>query len=283
MSLLQTDRLQVELAPDQVNLVHSERRLTLRGMRTTVWNEWLAAAAAGPEEAPWRGAVQALATALPARAGGAARARARVILTNRLVRYVLVPWSDALGDAGEEAAFARHCFERVYGEAAVQWELRVSDARDGLPKLASAVDAALPGALREVFAAAGVRLDSIQPGLMAVCNDYRRRLRGRHAWLALLEPGNLVLALLDHGRWVRVRSMRIGPGWRVELAQVLEREAYLADPEAATRDVFLWASGLGDVKLPENDRWQFHLLAPEARHGSATAAAGPTLITAAEG
>jgi hypothetical protein len=250
-------------------------------MRTTVWNEWLAAAAAGPEEAPWRGALQALAAALPAQAGGTARAR--VILSNRLVRYVLVPWSDALGDAEEEAAFARHCFERLYGEAAAQWELRVSDERDGLPRLASAVDAALPGALREVFAAAGVRLDSIQPGLMAVYNDYRRRLRGRHAWLALLEPGSVSLALLQQGRWVRVRSMRIGPGWRVELAQILEREAYLADPEAAARDVFLWASGLGDIKLPENDRWQFHLLAPEGRHGTATAAAGPMLMTAAEG
>lgn len=281
MSLLQTDTLQVELAPDQVNLVHSERRLTLRGMRTTVWNEWLAAAAAGPEEAPWRGALQALATALPAQAGRAARAR--VILSNRLVRYVLVPWSDALGDAGEEAAFARHCFERLYGEAAAQWELRVSDERDGLPRLASAVDAALPGALRDVFAAAGVRLDSIQPSLMAVYNDYRRRLRGRHAWLALLEPGSVSLALLQQGRWVRVRSMRIGPGWRVELAQILEREAYLADPEAAARDVFLWASGLGDVKLPETDRWQFHLLAPEARDGTATTAVGPALMTTAEG
>jgi hypothetical protein len=281
VSLLQTDTLQVELAPDQVILVYSERRLTLRGMRTTVWNEWLAAAASGPEEAPWRGALQALATALPSQAGGAARAR--VIISNRLVRYALVPWSDALGDAEEEAAFARHCFERLYGEAAAQWELRVSDERDGLPKLASAVDAALPGALREVFAAAGVRLDSIQPSLMAVYNDYRRRLRGRHAWLALLEPGSLFLALLYQGRWARVRRMRIGPGWRVELAQILEREAYLGDPEAAARDVFLWASGLGDVKLPENDRWQFHLLAPEARHDTATAAAGPMLMTAAEG
>jgi hypothetical protein len=278
---LQTETLQVELAPDQVNLVHSERRLTLRGVRTTVWNEWLAAAPAVAEAAPWRGAVQALATALQAQAGHAARAR--VVLSNRLVRYALVPWSDALGDAEEEAAFARHCFERLYGEAAAQWELRVSDERDGLPKLASAVDAALPGALREVFAAAGVRLDSIQPGLMAVCNDYRRRLRGRSAWLAMLEPGGLFLALLHQGRWARARSMRIGPAWRVELARILEREAYLADPEAAARDVFVWACGLGDVNLPEGDRWQFHLLAPQARHGDATAAAGPSLMTAVEG
>jgi hypothetical protein len=277
---LRTNTLQVELAPDQVNLASTERRLTLRGMRTMVWNEWLPPAAAGPDAAPWRGAVQALETALADPAGRPARAR--VILSSRLVRYVLVPWSDAIGDAEEETAFARHCFERVYGEASAQWELRVSEERDGMPRLASAVDAALPGALREVFAAAGMWLDSIQPNLMAVCNDYRRRLKGRHAWLALLEPGSLCLALLHRGRWERVRSMRIGPGWRVELAQILEREAYLADPEAAARDVFLWASGVGDVKLPENDRWQFHLLAPKPRHGTAPAG-DASLLMAAEG
>jgi hypothetical protein len=70
-----------------------------------------------------------------------------------------------------------------------------------------------------------------------------------------------------------VRSLRIGPGWRVELARILEREAYLADPEAAARDVFLWASGMDDVKLPENDRWQFHLLAHAASRGSAPSTA----------
>lgn len=278
MSLLRTSTLQVELAPDQVGLVGIQRGLTLRGVRTSANRERLAAVAAGPDAAPWRGAVQALETALPAHAG----ARARVILASRLVRYVLVPWSDALSDADEEAAFARHCFERVYGEAAAQWELRVSDERDGAPKLASAVDAALPGALREAFGAAGVRLDSIQPNLMAVFNDHRRSLRGRHAWLALLEPGNLCLALLQQGRWARIRSMRIGPGWRVELAQILEREAYLAGPEAAARDVFLWASGLDKLTLPANARWQFHLLATKPHRGVAPMDEA-SLLAAAEG
>jgi len=279
VSLLRTNTLHIELAPDQVNLVHTERRLTLRGMRTRVSNEWLAAEATGEDSAPWRGAVQALETALPAYTGRPAHAR--VILSSRLVRYVLVPWSDALGDAEEEAAFARHCFERTYGEVAAQWDLRVSDERDGVPKLASAVDAALPVALREVFAAAGVLLDSVQPNLMTVYNDYRHRLQGRHAWLALLEPGGLCLALLHQGRWARIRSMRIGPGWRVELALILERETYLEEPEAAARDVFLWACGLDDVKLPESDRWQFHLLAPKWRHGAAPVDAGRVLMAEA--
>lgn len=274
MSPWRRNTLEVELAPDQANLLHRERGLTLRGLRTTLRNERLPAVAGNDGEA-WRGAVQALQAALPAHAGRPAQVR--VILSNRLVRYALVPWSAALSDAAEEAAFARHCFERVHGEAAAQWELRVSAGGDGAPMLASAVDARLLDALREVFAGAGVRLDSIQPRLMAVCNEYRRRLQGRHAWLALLEPGSLCLALLQQGRWVRVRSLRIGPGWRVELALLLAREAYLGDPAAAARDVFVWVGGLGEVSLPETGRWQFHLLAAPSQHGIAPADAAGAL------
>ena len=276
MSRLRTNPLQVELAPNQVDLVHRARRMTWLGVRTCVHNERLRAVAGNGAEV-WRGAVQALQGALPDHAGRSAR----VMLSSRLVHYALVPWSDALGDADEEAAYARHFFERVHGEAAAQWALRVSAGGNGEPMLASAVDARLLDALRATFAAAGVRLDSIQPNLMAVCNDHRRRLQGRHAWLALLEPGSLCLALLQNGRWARIRSMRIGPGWRVELGLLLAREAYLADPGAAARDVFLWASGQDEVKLPETDRWQFHLLAAPDRRGAP--ADGQRALSAMEG
>lgn len=278
MSPLRTRTLLVELAPDQVNLAFSERRLTLRGPRTAMSHEWLPVASAGPDAAPWRGAVQALEQALAILA--VRPARARVVLSTRLVRYALVPWSDALGGADEEAAFARHCFERVYGDAAAEWELRVSDEQDGAPRLASAVDAALPGALRDAFGAAGIWLESIQPALMAVCNAHRRRLSGRHAWLALIEPGTLCVALRDRGRWARVRSVRIGPGWRAELVQALARETYLVEPDAAARDVFLWACGLADVALPEDARWRFHLLAAPQ---PALPAAPARLLLATEG
>ena len=280
MSRWPTDDLLVELAPDQVSLVHTARSFGWRGVHTAVTHEQLKVATSVTDAAPWRSAVDALAAALPDVADRGTRAR--VILANRLVRYALVPWSDALAGADEEAAFARHGFEQIYGDAAAQWELRVSDARAGTPRPASAVDAALPGALRDAFAAAGIRLESIQPRLMAVCNEQRRRLQGRHAWLALLEPGSLCLALLQQGRWVSIRSQRIGSGWRVELGLILAREAYLADPEAAARDVFVWAFGRDEVRLPDNDRWQFHLLAPK-RPGGAVPAEAARVLAAQEG
>jgi hypothetical protein len=261
---LRTETLRVEFAPDRVGVTRT-RRGVLRGAAHS-YSE--TPVPPGDLASPvWLGALQALQAALVE--NPVTKAHASVTLASRLVRYALVPWSDALSGESEERAFARHCFERVYGESAAQWDLRVSAERAGAPRLASAVDAALPDALRETFASAGVRLDSIQPNLMALCNDNRRRLHGRHAWLALLEPGSLFLALLVRGRWTRVRTVRIGAAWRVELARILDREAYLVDPDAVASDVFLCAPGLGEVKLPENDRWQFHPL---------TQAAAPVMV-----
>lgn len=248
--------LQVELAPGRVKLVGCERRLTLRGWRDRLCEQALARVAAEAADEPWRGAVEALAGAL---AGLDPRpACAQVILSSHLVRYALVPWSDALSDEAEELAFARHGFTRIYGEAAAQWVLRVSPGGNRAPLLASAIDAPLFEALQEAFAGAGVRLDSVQPNLMTVYNDYRRRLRGGNGWLAVVEPGTLCLALFHQGRWARIRSLRTGPGWREELPLILERETYLADPATASREVYLWAPGLREV--PKDGRWQFHLL-----------------------
>ncbi len=85
---------------------------------------------------PWRAALQALETELPRFADG--RTVATVILSNHFLRYTLVPWRDELSDAEEELAFARHCFARVYGKAAEQWELRLSQEAPESPRLASA-------------------------------------------------------------------------------------------------------------------------------------------------
>jgi hypothetical protein len=140
--------------------------------------------------------------------------------------------------------------------------LRLSPERAGLPQLASAVDARLLAALRGVFERNGVVLDSVQPRLMAAYNNCRPSLQKHSAWFVMYEPGCLCLALLQHGCWASVRTMRIGSDWHNTLSQALEREAYLAEPGAATQAVYLWAPELGKAALPESGRWQIHNLSP---------------------
>ena len=264
MSLLWRDELRVVLAPDQVALVRLGWTLTKRGPTRRVEAKIVVACTPASEgETPWDEAVRTLEKELPRVV--ARKSAATVILSNHFMRYTLMPWNDELSGAAEEEAYARHCFRQIYGAAAEQWELRLSPEAAGQPQLASAVDRRLLAALRGVFERKGVALASLQPRLMAAFNHCQPSLQKRSGWFVLYEPGCLCLALLQHGHWASVRTMRIGSDWRDTLSTVLEREIYLAEAGAATDEVFLWAPELGKTELPESGRWKIHNLRPAVR------------------
>lgn len=261
--------LRVVICPDQVVLSPLRRILGLRGLRRTIDAPHIVSCNGTTGAPPWHGAVQALETALPGFANG--KTAATVILSNHFLRYILVPWHAELADADEDLSLARHCFGRVYGKDALQWELRLNHEAPEASRLACAVDPELLAVLKGVFDSAGIALQSVQPYLMAAFNSCRGHLRQGSAWFAVLEAGNVCLALLDGGRWSRVRSLRIGSAWADELPLILEREAYLADSQTVPHEVYLW--GAGDGVLPEIEPWQFHALAP-TRVPDAVAAQG---------
>jgi hypothetical protein len=220
---------------------------------------------------PWSGALKTLTTALPFFARH--NMKVTVILSNHFVHYLLVPWCDKLGGEKEEMAYARHCFGEVYGHAADAWELRLSPDKAGAPALASAVDNRLLDELRGLLATAGVNIKSIQPHLMAAHNICHANLQGRNAWLALLEPGNLCLAMLQQGQWTWMRKLHIGDVWHEELPAILEREECLAGAEAAVNDVLLWMPHLHEKQKVESNknlvggRWQFEHLKASLKYG----------------
>lgn len=266
MSLSLRDELRVVLSPGQVLLVRAGREFTRRGLTRRVLDQRVVSCPAVEKgELPWSAAIRTLESELPAMAANVAVAI--VILSSHFVRYALVPWSAALRNDVEEADYARHFFRRLYGTAADTWELRLSPERAGAPQLASAVEPGLPDAVRAVFASAGVSLRSIQPGLMTAYNSCRKRLEGCDAWFVVHEPGSLCLSLLKHGRWISVRTLRAGSGWRDSLPLLLDREEYLIEQEAAASDVFLFTSEGGDAVLPEGGRWKFQELQPATHSG----------------
>lgn len=258
MSLWSHRELRVVICPDQVALLQVQRTQTLRGVRRTVHDAYSVPCDREAGAQPWRAALQALEAALPGYTGG--KSAATVILSNHFMRYALVPWHAELADAGEELSFSRHCFARMYGEVAGQWDVRLSQEEPEAPRLASAVDTELLDALRGVFDGAGIALKSIQPHLMAAFNGFKGQLRLRSAWFALLEPGHLCLALLHHGHWVWVRNLRIGSTWREDLPLILEREACLADSPEVPHEVYVCDVGSDGSALPDIDSWVLHTL-----------------------
>lgn len=265
MSLWLRDEYRIVLCHDRVMLAAATREFTRRGVKRHVLAERVlpvdvAAGEMPVSEMPWHGPLKALEAALPELVSR--NSHVTVTLSNHFVRYALIPWSEALSNEQEEMAFARHSFREMYGSDADSWELRISHDKAGMAQLACAVDTRLLDGLRGLFSRTGAGLHSIQPHLMAAYNSCRAILRGRSAWLALAERDNLCLALLRDGQWFWVRTIRAGDGWREALPLLLEREEFLANADAAVKDVFLWAPDQRDETLPEGSRWQFRYLPP---------------------
>ena len=258
------DELRVVLAPGQLVMVRLGWTLGMRGLLAQVKAKHIVdCAPSASGGAPWEPALQTLDAELPRLL--VERTVAKAILSNHFVRYTMMPWSEALRDATEEEAYARHCFRQLYGADAENWELRLSPQQAGLPQLASAVDTRLLAALRGVFKRNGVMLKSVQPRLMAAYNNGRHTLHNRSAWLVLYEHGSLCIALLQQGRFGSVRTLRSGSDWRDTLLLALEREAYIAEANDAIKDVFLWAPELEKSALPQSTRWNIRTLHPLLR------------------
>jgi len=143
-----------------------------------------------------------------------------VVLSNRLVRYAIVPFDAAVSTPEEEQALARFHFLRIYGERAKTWELRLSGCR-----LACGIDSDLLNAIKQCFPARGrARLVSVQPWLMAAYNHWKPGTQS--AWLVLLERERACLALASPKGWQSVQSLRLQG--EEELAELLQREALRA-------------------------------------------------------
>ena len=127
--------------------------------------------------------------------------RVRILLSNQLLRYTVLPWQVGVYSEADWQALAAHQFRQQYGTAAEGWDLRVSLQGYAQPAVACALDAGLIAQLTAIARSAGWTLLSIEPALMAVFNRHRARLAQADQWLLIVEPQRLVLAQLGAGTW----------------------------------------------------------------------------------
>ncbi|HEX6266469.1 MAG TPA: hypothetical protein VFZ81_06185 [Burkholderiales bacterium] len=184
------------------------------------------------DAAEWRAAVEAL----PEILNSMKHQEVSLVIADQFVRYVLLPWNAALKTADQWMALARHRFAAIHGAAAAGWEVKLTETAPQGPRLACAVDRELIEALAAKFVAAGVRLASVQPFLVAGFNRIRAHIGNGSCWLVVEEPGRLTLAFIQRGTWVAIRSRRVDERWRTLLPEIIEREsAFLALSAPCTR------------------------------------------------
>ena len=195
----------------------------------------------------WRSAVEALAGILKAHSSR----KASVVLADALVRYALLPWSEAVRTHEQWLGLARHRFSALHGAVAADWDVKVTETASRGPRLACAVDQELLDAVASACESAGVNLASVQPFLVAAFNGLRGRIGVGSCWIVVEEPGRLTLALIQRGVWLAVRSRRSDERWRTVLPEILERESAFLGLETPCTRVIVCAQGEFDARLHE--------------------------------
>lgn len=259
MLRLLSDRVRIALTPEAV----SGTRIS-RPFRPEVTEKHTVPCAPGSAPGDWLAALAALTELL----SGMKRERAdvTVILSNRFVRFALLPWSENLRHHHEEMAYARHRFASIHGEEAEKWEIRLSPGGPGEPRVASAVDPALLQALRDRFKETRLRLISIQPYLMAAYNRWRPSLIGGDCLFLAVESRLYTCAAFRGGQWCAVHGGNFQGELADELPVILDRERVWGD-FSDRPPVFVHAPEQPGFNAAPGQPWKVSSLRLPARRG----------------
>jgi len=216
-----------------------------RGLRPLLKDRKALACPLPVEGQSWRPAIEVLRDGLAH--PNIEAADATVVLSNHFVRYLLLPWNPDLVTTQEELAFARTRFLQVFGEAAQNWVLKLSPANPGAPSVACAIERPLLEGVTALMAGSPLRLRSLQPALMVICNE-RNRMPAGEAWIAIAETGRLLIGALRAGEWVSLRSRPLN-AHAVALAEVIEQEALLLGIEPGNEEIYLHRAGEAALDL----------------------------------
>jgi len=248
---LSSDRILIALAPDSLALLRVSG-----GVRPRVSEKRTVACDPAAGSQPWQGAVAGLQRLTEGTRD--ANAQVTVVLSNHFARFILVPWSEGLGNSEEETAFVRYCFAKVHGERSKEWDLRLSPTPTGATRIASAIDSSLVQAVRAAFpASARAKLVSVQPYLMSAYNRWRQDIKGERAWFLLVEPQRACLARLEGGRWSAVRNTRGSFDEPEQWAGLLDRERHRVGGDEASEGVYVHAPRNGNALPVEGKGWSF--------------------------
>jgi hypothetical protein len=146
-------------------------------------------------------------------------ANLRVVVADNWIRYLIVPDDNRLTNDAERMMHARHLLSQAYGDME-EWTLTLCNSCAAQGRLATAIPTALLTALVDEAAAAGGRLISAQPRLVAAYNQSAARLAAASCWFVAVDDGSLAAAHVTPRGWDRVHAIRIGSDWSTELRRL---------------------------------------------------------------
>ena len=156
-----------------------------------------------PNEANWQPAIDALSAALNESIWH--KANMKIVISNSLVRYNLLPWSETILNAEEEQKYVQHKMNEAFGKVAVHWDISLAANSYGLTRLAGAVDSELLIQLRELAGKSLLNIQSIQPHLVAALNFWQKKLKGKHLHFLVADGEKLCTVYIENGKLTSLR------------------------------------------------------------------------------
>lgn len=125
----------------------------------------------------------------------------RILLSNTMVRYLVLPWQEAVFARKDWLAMAQYAFRKQYGAVADTWKVSVNIGAYGETVVAAAVDESLLAQIESSSKLLNFTVVSVQPLLMTLLNIAPEP---NHDWALIAEPERLVLCRAHNKIWQQV-------------------------------------------------------------------------------
>jgi hypothetical protein len=261
VSLLWRNRIQVFLAPEQVNLVGFAR-----GFKPVQRYEQSSSCVHQIHTAhPWKAPLQVLEHMLAQvednfRDG----AELHITLSNYFVRYTTIAPQASLVNPDELMAYANFQLREIYAERVNDWALSVSAWSPGSGALCAAIAHDLQSELEALAQRHAIQRVQIEPYFAAAFDHWSKQLVGKQIWFVLVEAGRFCLASLIDSVWRSVRNQKVVANLQEELLSALAQESIMLGAGQSTEQVYVLAPRQTELFVDHHDtRWQFVHLSDE--------------------
>ena len=174
-----------------------------------------------------------------------AAARIKCVVSNRLARFAVLPWSSALLKNASAQRYAQDHLSASFGDAAESLEVRMQPAPYGTPRFLCALPRALLDGLNDSIRESGASILSLKPLLTAAIDGAGKKMGVQTKLVGTVERCVLHYALTQNTHWVQVSSETLPNKDSNDLGIALRR-IEVRNPWLDLRDPIVLADGVSE-------------------------------------
>lgn len=195
------------------------------------------------------------------------RSALSLILANQYVRYLVLPGLPANSKKNVIEQYTKHAFIEAYGEVAGEWQIVINPFNHGKSVMACATPSKLINELLLKCKQLNIKVNTIQPYLMAGFNLLRKKENRAYICFVQAEAGGYLVALIADETWVSVNYFKQAIDDNALLTQTVKREMLIANWE--DQPVSILSMGFSKKIQLNKANWKHERIMPKYLKASA--------------